>query len=250
MAKDPTTSDQLKLFFQHALQTNEKEWKRVSKSKNADGQDVREFENRKSGERLTVTETAAGQFNAKGRVNGQDVEANIAFPQEFFTAAQKAAVDKTAEAEAAADKIIRIQMGEEEGSEDRDAVYGVKESLVKQAGKALAARYCFAMCGDADEEDGMYAMITPIRYFEARGCCSDQTGPIGDLLPDFADVMESTWECCDESVTSIEEAAKRLQSYGFVWNRDFQDFICKDYTARLETALSGAKSAKPKGPSA
>jgi hypothetical protein len=149
---------------------------------------------------------------------------------------------------AAADKIIRIVMGDEERADDDDADYGVPQVLLDQAGKALANRYCFAI----SEEDGsLNAMITPIRYFEEEGCCSDQTGPISHLLPKCGEAMESTWECYRDDVHTPLQFSAYLKGLGFVWNKDFQDFIDKKLTRELsaqEPAASVPKSTLPKGP--
>ncbi|MBI1216561.1 MAG: hypothetical protein GC185_12185 [Alphaproteobacteria bacterium] len=236
----PTTSDYLKLVFKYAAESDADDWKRLSKKKNADGQWVREFENRATGSRLTVTEMEQGYFNVKGK----DIEANIRIPESFAQAAQKPAapasglyVETDPAKNAAADKALRIIMGDEEGADydDDDASYGVPDALVKQAGKALANRYCFAV---SEEDDMLSAMITPIRYFEEEGCCSDQTGPIYDLLPKCAELMESTWEIFEEGVDTPVKAAQYLQSLGFRWNRDFQDFIDASQTKTLAAALA------------
>lgn len=137
---------------------------------------------------------------------------------------------------AAADEVIAYVMGDKT-SDDEDDAWGVPPALVEKAGKALANRHCFAL---SMEDGSLSAMITPIRYFEKEGACSDQTGPIDHLLPKCAELMESTWEFYDPSIKTPADAAKYLQSLGFVWNRDFQDFIDKPLTQQVVDGLNGA----------
>jgi len=242
----PTTSDYLKLVFQHVVQSDADDWKRLSKKKNDDGQWVREFENKDSGDRLTVTEMEKGYFNVKGK----DLEANVRIPNAFLAAAQKPAAPKsTAQGaagpvietdpakNAAADAVIRILMGEDPAADydDPDADWGVPNKLVEEAGLALANRHCFAIM--AEEGDIPYAMITPIRFFEQEGHCSDQSVPVHELMPKCGEAMESTWEIYEKGVDTPVEAARYLQSLGFQWDRGFQDFIDPSVTAELAAAL-------------
>ena len=144
---------------------------------------------------------------------------------------------------AVADKIIDILVGDAE-SPDEDAYYGIPDDMLKAAGKALANRYCFAVCVEEEEyADEPLVMVTPIRYFEENGCCDDQSGPISDLLPRCAEAMESTWEIYHDSVNSPETAAAYLQSLGFVWNKDFQEFIDNKWTDKIEQSLTEAAQA-------
>ncbi len=99
-----------------------------------------------------------------------------------------------------------------------------------QADKLLASLYCFAL----NNEDGyLTAMITPIRYFESHGCCSDQSGPIGQILDKCGEAMESTWEFYDDAIKTPADAANYLMDKGIVWNKDFQDFIDSTLTKEL-----------------
>jgi hypothetical protein len=131
---------------------------------------------------------------------------------------------------AAADKALAIIMGDEPADDSDDADFGVPRALIAEAGMALANRHYFAICA---EGGSLTAMITPIRYFEETGYCSDQTGPLGSLLPHCGETMEATWEFYDTSVKTPVDAIKYLQKQGFVWNRDFQDFIDKSVTQEL-----------------
>lgn len=253
MAKKVTTSDKLKLVFSEVLGSDPKDWKRTDKCKK-DGREVRRFENVKTDAALTITDMGEGKFS----IIGMNININVSIPDAFVEAARKApdqpsrvlsatVIDTDPARNAAADKAIAILMGEAEASDDKDAEYGVPQNLVNAAGKALANRYCFAI---SDEDDMISAMITPIRYFEKNGCCDDQTGPIGHLLPKCGELMESTWEIYDSAVKTPVQAAKHLQQQGFVWNRDFQDFIDSKLTATLAKSIAPMPANEPAAPDA
>jgi len=241
MAKKVTTSDKLKLVFSEVLNSDPKDWKRTGKS-TIDGREVRHFENVKTDAALTITDMGEGKFS----IVGADTNINVSIPDAFVAAAQKnpgqparslsaTVIDTDPARNAAADKVIAILTGDAEASDDDDSNYGVPQNLVDAAGKALANRYCFAI---SDEDDTVSAMITPIRYFEKNGCCDDQTGPIDHLLPKCGELMESTWEIYDSAVKTPVQAAKYLQQQGFVWSRDFQDFIDSKLTATLAKSIA------------
>lgn len=161
---------------------------------------------------------------------------------------------------AIAETAIRMTLHDEDGVDnDRyDVDFGVPEAMVKAAGKALANRFCFALAVDDPESGHMTAMITPIKYFKEEGCCNDQDGPVRGLLPPgFSNAMESTWDVPDDVATAVE-AARLLQSYGFVYNKDFQKYIDSGQDVKVlpflkeldEPAVVKAAPAakKPKGP--
>ena len=152
------------------------------------------------------------------------------------------AENRRAEQQKAADRIIDILVGDAPYSEEDDAEWGVPKALLDTAGQALAGRYIFAV----EEMEGEISVLTtPLRYFEKNGCCDDQTGPIGHLIPKGGELMESTWEIYDDSVKTAGDAAKYMQDQGFVWNRDFQNFIDSSVTAEIEQALKPAAQDKP-----
>lgn len=235
--KRPTTSDQLKLVFETVLQSNANDWKRGPKSKNEEGQWVRAFENKQTGQQIAVTEMEDGYFNIKGK----DINANVRLPQQFLKAAATALsapdIAYGPIANEAADEALAIIMNEapEADEDDENAEWGVPKKILDDAGKALANRHCFALCS----EDGtISAMITPIRYFREEGCCSDQTGPVSHLLPRCGELMESTWECYDPKVKTAEDFAKYLQAQGFQWSRDFQSYIDASLTSSLSKKIA------------
>lgn len=134
---------------------------------------------------------------------------------------------------AAADAVVAILMGDApEAAADVDSEWGVPSTLIAKAGRALANRYCFAV--EKDEDGKINVLVTPIAHFEAEGACSDQSGPIDHLLPpSHGSVSESTWEFYVRSLDTPLKVAVELQRYGFVWNRDFQDFIDASLTQEL-----------------
>ncbi|MBL1147713.1 MAG: hypothetical protein HND56_12730 [Pseudomonadota bacterium] len=149
----------------------------------------------------------------------------------------------------AANQAISIIMGDLPYSEDDDAEWGVPKAVLEKAGKALANRYIFAV----EDMDGEIAVMTsPLRYFVENGCCSDQTGPISDLIPKGGELMESSWEIYEKGVDTAVDAAKYMQKQGFFWNKDFQNFIDASQTADIAKALAPAEKpanksgAKPK----
>jgi hypothetical protein len=246
--KKPTTSDQLKLIFQHVLESDADDWKRISKSRNDAGQWVREFENVHDGKRITVTETDEGKFSIKG----EGLDANVSMPEQFKAAAAPAlSMPDFATgpmANEAADKAIAIIMGDEEraDTEDEDfegSEWGVPKDVLDQAGKALANRHCFAIC---DQDGSLTANITPIRHYEAEGACSDQSGPIRHLLPKCGEAMESTWECYQKGVDTPGALAKFLQAQGFQWSREFQEFIDSKLTTSLGREIAAMEDQTPK----
>ncbi len=238
--KKPTTSDQLKLVFQALLHSDADEWKRGPKSKNDEGQWVREFENKTTGAQVAVTELGEGQFNVKGK----DLDANISLPAQFRKNAAPALSQPEIAygpiANEAADEAIAIIMGDKprantDGEDFEGSEWGVPKKILDDAGKALANRHCFAICG---EDDSLTALITPIRVFKEEGHCSDQSGPVGHLLPKCGQAQESTWECYEKNVKTPADFAKYLQAQGFQWSRDFQDYIDASLTKGLDQQIA------------
>lgn len=228
-----TTSDTIKALLSGVYGGKAQDWARASRKKNAAGVEVRKFRNKKTGIMATVTELADGQFAIKKRGAKEVV---VALPVAAEVVAPVAApssggtfIETDPAKNAAADKVIATIMGD---NQDFDA----QDALVAEAGKALANRYCFAIC---TQEEMITAATTPIRYFEEDGHCSDQTGPIYHLLPKCSELMESSWEFNDSNIKTVVDAAKYLQQLGFVWSKSFQDFMDKSVTKELEAALEG-----------
>lgn len=223
-----STSDQLKEIFAQQGGSSEKDWKRLSKSKNDDGEWVRRFENKKTGAQIDVVEKTDGSY----------------FFQPLAPAEKNdSPIETSPEKNKAADKVIANLLDPEfEGSHD---------ALVKKAGKALANRFTFAIIEDEGADEGSFcAMITPTAYWEKRGFCFDQPSPLWDLLPDGEDVNEcGTWvfEDCNEPVA----LATMLIAHGFIWDKKFQNFANASLTETISAALGktgDVKNPSPKPP--
>lgn len=144
--KKITTTDQLKLVFKVVLKSEAEEWKRTSKSQNAKGEWVRNFENTKTGETIKVTETGDGQFNIKQK----NAETNVSLPVQF----RKAVVNGTGQS--IEDQIMDIVIA---GKKD------VPEAMLKQADRTkLAGKLSFSVVEDADIADGAMAIVIPKGY--------------------------------------------------------------------------------------
>jgi hypothetical protein len=239
--KKPTTSDQLKQAFATALHTDPDDWKRGAKSKNDEGLWVREFENKKNGDIVAAIELEDGRFLCKKEGWSETITlASEQFSKKAAAPLSQPEIMYGPIANEAADKAIAIIMNDEQRAETEDedfegSEWGVPKKLLDDAGKALANRHCFAICG---EDDSLTAMITPIRYYKEEGCCSDQSGPVGHLLPKCAEAMESTWECYEKGVKTPADFAKYLQAQGFQWSRDFQDYIDGNLTKTLSKQIA------------
>jgi hypothetical protein len=199
---------------------------------------------------VTVIETGEGSFN----ISANGAETNIRLGEAFAASAgpglSKPDIMYGTLANEAADKAISMIMNDapREDTEDEDfegSEWGVPKDTLETAGKALANRHCFAINGNDD--DGLTAMITPIRFFQEERHCSDQSGPVGHLLPNCAAATDSTWECSAPGVKTPLDFAQYLQKQGFQWSRDFQDYIDASHTEDLSkkvTALEDKMSPK------
>jgi hypothetical protein len=242
-----TTSDQIKDLLAVTLDTEVDDWKRDSKKKNAEGLWVRQFTNGATHETVSVTQGRDGSLMLKTG-NGELIDISVEVG-ELRNAMQipPAAFESDRAKNDAADKVVAYMTGETDEPED----YREKDRLVDEAGRALANRYCFAV----SQADGIiYCMMTPGRYFERTGACSDATGPLSHLMPNCSEMCDATWEI--GGVNTPVEGAKYLHSLGFVWNSGFQDVIDDSYTQPVAHALTAAykkeRAAKhePKAPEA
>jgi len=214
-----TTSDEIKTV----LGGDEKDWKRLSKKKNEDGQWVREFENKKTGAQVEVIEMSEGKFLAR------PVEAAGSLTEEANGCFVKP--DEVTEED--------IDMLLSDGF-----IPGMPEA---QSDRLLAGLHCFAI---ANEHGYMMAMITPISYYEQTGYCYDQSTAVGSILDKCAEAMEAAYEFTDPAIKTPADAAKYLSGLGIQWRKDFQDFVDSSITKELEAwaQQSAAKgAAKPSG---
>lgn len=199
---DKTTSDQLKRFFAQHGGGEEKDWKRLSKKKDAEGLWVRQFENKTSGVQIEVVENADGTFKARRLA----AAANAAFAgSDGLTPA----LEKDPAKNAAADKIM-AQLAEREDEE-------VPERLLKAAGRALANRFIFAVSIN-DPQEGLYAVVAPVN---APDWDQHLEQYIDHLMPSRnREVMEATFEFQD--YPDVASVVADLQRRGFIWDREFQ----------------------------
>ncbi len=230
---DKTTSDQLKHFFAEHGGGEEKDWKRLSKKKNPEGQVVRQFENKKTGVQLEVVETAPGQFKARRLAD----TANAAFTS--TPELTRAPVIETDTARnAAADAIIE-QLDEEDE---------IAPSLLKQAGTALANRFVFAIGGDPAATglmDGLFVEFSP----KGRDYDQHLEHVISHLLPknNGGEAMELTFDfsAYKDPVRLVSDLMKK----GFIWDETYQAQMDAStgmpYLATLKAAFVAPTSATP-----
>ncbi len=234
MAPQPDSKD-----IKTALGGSEKDWKRLSKKKNDDGEWVRVFESKKTKEHVAVTEAKEGGFS---------VQRLTPVANEQFSAAAAAAQEK------AADKVIDIIMRythrDLEDGAKTDALmaqgyYDVPQKLLAEAGPALAGRFYFAVA----EEAGTIS-TTPMRYFEEKGCmCEDfEVWPIDHLFPDGCTHTQEPYLDINKAFASPLETAKYMQNLGFVWNRNCQDETEPDLTDEIEAGLKKLRPSGKQGP--
>lgn len=232
---DKTASDMLKEFFARNGGGDEKDWKRLSKKKNDDGQWVRTFENRQTGVMVETVELGNGQFKARRLT----AEANASFSGDDGALAATPAIENNPAKNEAADEAIAQLLDEGE----------VSKSLLKQAGAALANRFVFAV-GSGGGLDGFWVEFSP------KDGDYDQhlEDVIGHLLPgnNGGELTELTFD-----FSEYKDAAKLvsdLQKRGFVWDEAYQATIDgnmgTNYLGDVKKAFAApaAPAAAPKPP--
>lgn len=230
-----TTSDQLKEVFSQHGGGDEKDWKRISKKKNLEGQWVREFKNRESGVRLEVIETSPGQFKTRSLTS----EANNNFAnQETLTRAP--AIETDPVKNAAADKVIEALLDPHSDDEEED---DIPQKLIKKAGQALANRFVFAIGGGSKSslQDGLFVEFSP------KGSDYDQhlSHVIGHLLPKGhgGELLELTFDF--SSWSDPVKLASDLMKKGFVWDEGYQSSLDMNtgdgYLTTLKMAFEDAE---------
>jgi len=209
-------SDDLKKFFAKHAGGDAKDWKRVSKKKNAEGQNVRVFENGKTGVKLEVVELGAGQFKAR-RI---DDAANAAFAMPALCV--RPALDMDAARNAAADTIIKRLWDDAIAGNGQVSV--TPQELVR-AGRALANRFVFAVGGGGDGED-LFIEIFPVGQPKAaEGYCHHVEHVIGHLLPqdNNGEIAELTFDF--SNYHSAAKLVSALHQCGFVWDAQYQQAV-------------------------
>lgn len=202
-----STSDNLKKVFAQYSGGSEKDWKRLSKKNNAEGQPVRVFENKKTGVKLEVVELGDGQF--KARRLSDDAE-----PQDAQALVRAPVIETDATQNDAADQVIRLL------EDDYDELYDqAGKDLIAKAGKAMANRFCFAIGGGEDDavQDGLYVEFSPIGINYTQHL----EHVISHLLPDnCGEDMELTFNF--SNYTDPVRLVSDLMKHGFVWDREYQ----------------------------
>lgn len=243
---DKTASDMLKEFFAKNGGGDEKDWKRLSKKKNGEGQWVRTFENKQTGVQVETVETGPGQFKARRLTP----EANASFSGDDGALAATPAIETDPAKNAAADKIIKKLMTS--GSDEEEEI---SQNLLKKAGKAIANRFTFAIGGTPGGEmmDGMFAEFSPPGDYDAH-----LEHVIGHLMPKDCggEALELTFDFSEykDPVKLVSD----LQKCGFVWDRGYQAQMDMNadvqHLPALEKAFGVAQPAsqpcQPKPPSA
>lgn len=242
MAKK-STSDQLKQMFAQNGGGNEKDWKRLSRQKNHEGDWVREFENRKTGARLEVVETGAGQFKARRLTS--EANDNFSMPEDFT----RAPVMETDLAKnEAADKVIAILNAPYSEQDEQERECEIPLVLIKKAGQALANRFVFAVGRGKPPFgviDGLFV------EFSARESDYDQSLSyvIGHLLPagNGGEVLEMTFDFT--SWKDPVKLASELMKRGFIWDEDYQESFDQragsNYLQVLKSAFGVMPSSNP-----
>lgn len=206
---DKTASDMLKEFFARNGGGEEKDWKRLSKKKNGEGQWVRTFENKQTGVQLETVELGNGQFKARRLT----AEANASFAGESDAIATKPVFATEQAQRDAADKVIE-QLMDDEGEGQ------VSASLLKKAGIAVANRFHFAIGGGAPGAglmDGLFAEFSPPGDYDQH-----LEHVIGHLMPKDCggEATELTFDF--STYTDPVKLVSDLQKCGFVWDRGYQ----------------------------
>lgn len=209
MAKKETTSDKLKDLFASHGGGAEKDWKRLSKKNNTEGQPVRIFENKNIGVTLEVVELGAGQFKARQLTSAAN--ANFAAPTAVPTTAivLQPVIDTNQARNEAADSVIETLDEEDENP------------MLKQAGKALANRFVFAIGGGdltSGLQDGLYAEIS----LKGRDYDQHLEHVISHLLPKGhgGEVTELTFDFSNyrDPVKLVSD----MHACGFIWDAQYQ----------------------------
>jgi hypothetical protein len=91
---------------------------------------------------------------------------------------------------------------------------------------ALANQYTFAIFGEG-AFGACGACITPTSVWLNEQCCYDQGSPLEHLMPEGSEDLNEcgTWMVGGYEEKTPLELATFLLSKGFLWDREFQDFI-------------------------
>lgn len=225
MADKKTTSDRLKEVFAQYGGGSEKDWKRLSKKNNPEGQPVRVFENKNTGVRLEVVELGEGRFKARKLTDtfGQTQPAAAAQSStpSIYAGDIKTAVDFF---------MTCLETGKWEA--DMHPTPDAYGNRIKQMGKELAARFVFAVLDDPEEQDdgGFSVQICPDFARKDGWRFSNHIG-IDDLMPKASCDMEGQFSFRDEDYNPIYKNPNALVdmmlAQGFKWDASFQQMYDK-----------------------
>jgi len=220
----------------------EKDWSRLSKKKNENGEWVREFKNKATGAEVRVTEKADGALSIeKAEDKGARAAANDAFApaDDGEKKGDKSAssqmlpstpmVDTDPQRKAlAADIVNRMLKGrrededfddEEDFDEEEDFDDdNVDKDLIKRAGKALANQFGFGIGFDP------YTNSIVVLFAPLKDTSYDQhvEGYIGHLLPKELEEESEGHFGMSAKEDDFEAVAEDLLRRGFVWNEYLQ----------------------------
>lgn len=165
-----------------------------------------------------------------------DEAANTAIPSAYWT---KMATGFDA---SKARRVVELMLGRFDDEHERD-FWKMAERVDPIAS---ANQFIFALTF----EDESVVIISPLKYFETDGCCYDQESPIGHLLPEGSDDFNGcgTWQIPTNMTPT--ELAVDLMARGFIWNKDFQEFIDADAMNAMTPILEqrALEQTTPKAP--
>jgi hypothetical protein len=245
MSKNTVSTDLKALLSQDG--SDEKDWKRLSKSKNEQGQWLRVFENKTTSQQVEVLEVEAGKFMIGRTVSASGLasEAN----KKFTKPKESGPIETSPSKNAAADAVIQMMFDDE---------LSWREPLIEKAGKALANRFVFAVSKTDDTgEELFYARIVPVKYWqEQKDYYYEGQSPIRHLLPEAEDLAEcggppEMWIFPEGGPSSATAMAEKLAKFGFIWSEGLQDNVDAGYAKELKmwatksAAKKGAQTPKP-----
>jgi hypothetical protein len=211
-----TTSDALKSTLCYLHGGAAEDWVRVSKQKNAEQQEVREFKNEKTGAQVVVVEKGGNIYNFQRTDVTENAMDMFVVPVALSASFQKQSEPvktpvktKSLNADAAADKIIELLA---DNSDEE-----ITEALVKKSGKALAGRFLFAI---GEDEEGLFAVFAPVNDRSYDQHLSHVIEHLFSGMGESAEEMEATFSFTE--YTDPVALAKALKQRGFIWEPEFQ----------------------------
>lgn len=207
-----------------------KNWKRMSKKKNAAGNVERVFAHARGLWALVEESGGALSMKAFGRSEAQlrsaGVEAVEALSDKHAPGSVLEGYTLVCSDEAAAQKAKR----DWEECVERDEFYDLSELLEKNDPVGVANCFIFAVCPESEfgSSGSLDVVITPYDYWKQTGYIDDMSmaAGIGALLPEYEleEVAESTFVVWSDS-ESKEQILGKMLSKGFMWNEECQRMV-------------------------